>query len=37
MSLANFGRYQRALDSFAGVLLTGLGLLVSASIVLVGA
>jgi hypothetical protein len=36
MSLAHFGRYQRALDQFAGVLLTGMGLIVSASIAFMG-
>lgn len=37
MSLANFNRFQRALDHSVGILMTGLGLLVSASIVFVGA
>jgi hypothetical protein len=37
MSLATFGRYQRALDGASGVILTGLGLLLSASMFLVGA
>jgi hypothetical protein len=37
MSLANFGRYQRALDGAAGVLLTAMGLLLTASMVFVGA
>lgn len=37
MSLATLGRYQRALDRASGVLLTGLGLLLTASVVLVGA
>jgi hypothetical protein len=37
MSLANLGRYQRALDRASGVILTGLGLLLTASMVFVGA
>jgi hypothetical protein len=37
MSLANVGRYQRALDGAAGVLLTAMGLLLTASMVFVGA
>jgi hypothetical protein len=37
MSLASFGRYQRALDGAAGVVLTAMGLLLSASMFLVGA
>jgi hypothetical protein len=37
MSLANFGRYQRALDGASGVLLTAMGLLLTASMVFVGA
>ncbi len=37
MSLATFERYQRALDRSVGAFLTALGLLLSASIVLVGA
>jgi hypothetical protein len=36
MSLATFGRYQRALDGASGVILTGLGLLLSASIAFMG-
>lgn len=37
MSLAHFALFQRVLDNSVGILMTGLGLLVSASIVLVGA
>jgi hypothetical protein len=37
MSLAKFGRYQRTLDGASGVILTGLGLLLTASMLLVGA
>lgn len=36
MSLAKIGRYQRALDGAASVILAGLGLVVSASLALVG-
>ncbi len=36
MSLANLGRYQRALDGASGVILTGLGLLLSASMLFAG-
>lgn len=37
MSLATLGRYQRALDNASGVFLTAMGLLLTASVVLVGA
>jgi hypothetical protein len=37
MSLANLGRYQRTLDGAGGVILTAMGLLLSASMFLVGA
>jgi hypothetical protein len=37
MSLANLNRFQSALDRSVGILITGLGLIVSASIVFVGA
>jgi hypothetical protein len=36
MSLANIGRYQRALDDASGVILTAMGLLLTASIAFVG-
>jgi hypothetical protein len=36
MSLATIGRYQRALDGASGVILTAMGLLLTASVVFVG-
>jgi|HubBroStandDraft_2_1064218.scaffolds.fasta_scaffold5120999_1 hypothetical protein len=36
MSLANFSRYQRALDGASGVILTAMGLLLTASMLFVG-
>jgi hypothetical protein len=37
MSLATFGRYRRALDGVTAVTLTALGVLLTASMFLVGA
>lgn len=37
MSLASFGRYRRALDAVSGVALTALGVLLTASMLFVGA
>jgi len=37
MSLANLTRFQRGLDQVSGVVLTGLGVLLTASMLLIGA
>ena len=37
MSLATISRYQRTLDSASGIVLTAMGLLLSASMFLIGA
>ena len=37
MSLATFGQYRRALDVISGVALTALGVLLTASMLFVGA
>ena len=37
MSLANLNRFQRGLDQVSGVVLTGLGVLLTASMLFIGA
>lgn len=37
MSLASLNRFQRGLDSVSGVVLTGLGVLLTASMLFIGA